>query len=76
MLSGLLWGLSKKTVVEKEGALGSGNANGRPAGVSILPPPPRGLARGCLRPRLAAPELHAAAVRAFEGRHVPAARAA
>ncbi|XP_061048727.1 LOW QUALITY PROTEIN: pleckstrin homology domain-containing family A member 3-like [Eubalaena glacialis] len=50
---------------------GGGSASGRPAAVPTLPPPPPGLARGCLK----TPKHHAAAaVPASEGRHVPAAR--
>lgn len=53
-----------------------GRASRRRVAVVILSPPPPRLARGCLSPRLAAPELHAAAAaRASKGRHVPAARA-
>lgn len=52
------------------------SASRRPVAVVILSPPPPRLARGCLRPRLTAPELHAAAAApASKGRHVPAARA-
>lgn len=52
---------------------GTRDASGRPAAVPLVAAATRQAPRGCLSPRLAGPELHAAAVApASEGRHVPA----